>query len=179
MPTYGLNLDDGNGRVGRAIAEQALAQDLNRPHLLSLSSIIEKDRKNYYAGISQASRGDLNITQWVNWFTDAVLNAQNEAIKTIDFVLKKSSFWDTHQNSELNQRQIKVLKRIFKAGIDGFESGISAKKYTAITGCSKATATRDLTDLLNKGCTNKLEGAGRNIRYGLKFKDESLLFNFE
>ena len=162
--------DDGNGRVGRAIAEHALAQDLNQPSLLSLSTIIEKDKRAYYNGLNQASQPSLDITAWVNWFSRAVLLAQREAVQKVDFVLKKSKFWERYKNAELNQRQVKAVNKVFKAGPDGFEHGVSAKKYMSITHCSKATATRDLSNLVDKGCFYRLAGGGRNARYGLNLE---------
>ena len=159
--------DDGNGRVGRAIAEMALAQDLNRPPLLSLSTIIEKDKNAYYNGLNKASQLNLDITDWVKWFVDSVLLAQQEAAQKVDFVLRKSKFWEKHQNTELNERQKKALNKVFDAGSDGFEGGLSAKKYMSITSSSKATATRDLSDLVEKACLYRLEGGGRNARYGV------------
>lgn len=163
--------DDGNGRVGRAIAEMALAQDLNRPPLLSLSTIIEKDKNAYYDGLNKASQFNLDITEWVTWFVDSVLLAQQEAAQKIDFVLKKAKFWEKHQHTELNERQKKVLNKLFSAGSDGFEGGLSAKKYISITSSSKATATRDLGDLVEKECLYRLGGGGRNARYGLVLPD--------
>jgi Fic family protein len=162
--------EDGNGRVGRAIVEQALAQDLGHPPLLSLSSEIEKDRNGYYDTLNAASKASMDITPWVNWFADAVLRAQKDAATKVDFILKKAKFWDCHDQSEppLNERQHKVISKLFKAGPEGFEFGLSAKKYMAMSGCSKATATRDLADLLARLCLYRLEGGGRNARYGLK-----------
>tara|TARA_R110001632_G_scaffold40314_1_gene101016 strand:- start:25556 stop:26722 length:1167 start_codon:yes stop_codon:yes gene_type:complete len=163
--------DDGNGRVRRAIAETALAQDLNRPPLLSLSTIIEKDKNAYYNGLNKASQFNLDITDWVKWFVDSVLLAQQEAAQKVDFVLKKAKFWEKHKHTVLNERQKKVLNKLFNAGSDGFEGGLSAKKYISITSSSKATATRDLGDLVEKECLRRLEGGGRNARYGLKRVD--------
>lgn len=160
--------DDGNGRIGRAIAELALAQDLNRPPLLSLSTIIESDKNAYYGGLNKASQFNMDITDWVTWFVDLVLTAQKEAALKVDFVLKKAKFWEKHQHSELNERQRKVLNKLFSAGSDGFEGGLSAKKYMSITSSSKATATRDLSGLVEKGCLHRLEGGGRNTRYALR-----------
>ena len=162
--------DDGNSRVRRAIAETALAQDLNRPPLLSLSTIIEKDKNAYYNGLNKASQFNLDITDWVKWFVDSVLMAQQEAAQKVDFVLKKSKFWEKHQHTELNERQKKVLNKPFNAGSDGFEGGLSAKKYMGITSSSKATATRDLGDLVEKECLCRLEGGGRNARYGVNLE---------
>ncbi|MFT6988935.1 MAG: Fic family protein [Paraglaciecola sp.] len=166
--------EDGNGRVGRAIAEQALAQDLGRPPLLSLSTIIEKDKNTYYQELHKASRPSMDITLWVNWFSESVLKAQKDAVQKVDFILKKARFWDEHQDSPLNDRQKKVINRVFKAGPEGFEFGISAKKYMAMSGCSKATATRDLSKLVEMNCLTRLEGGGRNARYDLRLVDSEI-----
>lgn len=165
--------DDVNGRVGRAIAEQALSQDLKRPPLLSLSTIIEKDKNAYYDGLNRASQPNLDVSQWVNWFTSSVLSAQREAVKNIEFILKKAKFWDKFQNENLNERQVKAINKVFKAGPDGFEFGVNAKKYMGMTGCSKATATRDLGDLVDKKCLYRMEGGGRNARYGIQLEEGS------
>ena len=82
-----------------------------------------------------------------------------------------AKFWDRHREGDLNERQLKAITKIFKVGTEGFDHGVSAKKYMAMTGCSKATATRDLTELVNKGCLFRLEGGGRNIRYALNLED--------
>lgn len=84
--------DHGNGRVGRALAEQALAHDLGHPPLLSLSSQFLKDKSGYYQGLFQATRHDMDITPWVNWFTSAVLTAQNDEVKSVNLILKKAVF---------------------------------------------------------------------------------------
>jgi Fic family protein len=135
--------------------------------VLSLSTIIEKDKNAYYNGLNKASQFNLDITDWVKWFVDSVLMAQQEAAQKVDFVLKKSKFWEKHQHTELNERKKKVLNKPFNAGSDGFEGGLSAKKYMGITSSSKATATRDLGDLVEKECLCRLEGGGRNARYGV------------
>ena len=165
--------DDGNGRIGRAIIEYALAQDLGAPAVLSVSTHIEKKRNEYYRQLNQASccdESDLNlpemldITSWLTWFIETLLTAQAEAESRINTVFQKTRFWQRHQDTELSDRQIKALNKIFKAGKDGFPNGVSAQKYLALAKCSKATATRDLSDLVAKGCL-KQTGVGRGVRY--------------
>ncbi len=157
---------DGNGRIGRAIAEKALSQNLGYPVLLSLSAEIEKNKKEYYAELNHASLGELEITRWILYFCQLTLKAQANGKSHLQFVLNKSLFW-REKGPFLNDRQKKVLEKMFSKGIDGFEGGMSAKKYMAITDCSKATATRDLADLVAKECLRPLEGSGRNTRYEL------------
>lgn len=162
--------DDGNGRIGRAIAEHALAQALNRPPLLSLSTFLEKYKKDYYNQLNVASQFTMDITPWVNWFCNSVLKAQQDSVEKVGFILKKAKFWDQHQNKSLNERQKKVINKLFNAGPGGFAYGVSAKKYMSMTSCSKATATRDLTNLVDKKCLYRLKGGGRNARYGLNLE---------
>lgn len=158
--------EDGNGRIGRVIAEKVLSQELGRPALFSLSSIIQANKKKYYAELSRASSYDLNITPWVTYFVTTVYQAQLDAKKRIQFVVNKTKFWKRFENV-LNERHEKVIARMFEAGESGFIGGMNAAKYMGIAQCSKATATRDLTELLKFGCLVKLPGKGRSTRYAL------------
>lgn len=159
---------DGNGRIGRAISEKALSQDLSRPLLFSLSAEIMRHRKVYYEELSRASYYDLNITRWLTYFVKTIYEAQELARKQILFVVEKSRFWSLYKDS-LNLRQEKVIQRMFKAGVDGFKGGMSAQKYAVIARYSKATATRDLRDLVEKRVLLQLPGGGRSTRYTLNF----------
>jgi Fic family protein len=164
--------DDGNGRIGRALAEYCLGQDNQSNILLSLSSTIEKKRNEYYQQLQQASliqdKHELNISTWLNWFCQVVLLAQSETTDAIEFVMSKTRFWQKHDSTELSARQKNVLQKIFNAGHDGFRDGINAQKYTALGKCSKATATRDLSDLVNKECLTPIQSKGRHARYKIK-----------
>ena len=158
---------DGNGRVGRAISEIALSQEIGHPALLSLSTTIQGRQQDYYDALSRASRGSLDITGWLVWFTELVLDSQREAKAQISYVLSKARFWDTYFD-RLNGRQTKILGRMFREGSEGFKGGMSAQKYSKITKCSKATATRDLAELLKMGAFKKLDGGGRSTRYDMQ-----------
>lgn len=156
--------EDGNGRIGRAIAEKALAQSLNRPNLIALSDQIEFKRKGYYAALETANQNN-EITPWLLWFAETVLQAQENVIKRIEFVLGKAHFYDRFKD-QLNERQSKVLERMFREGVDGFKGGLSAENYIRITGTSRATATRDLQDLVENGALLRT-GELRHTRYYL------------
>jgi len=157
--------EDGNGRVGRAIAEKALSQGYGRPILMSLSKTIEKYRKEYYNELKEAQR-KLDITKWVAWFVNIISIAQAETDKLVGFTIKKMRFFDLY-NSQINERQAKVIGRMLEEGPDDFVGGINAKKYMSITGCSKATATRDLQDLRETGVIHPIGGSGRSTSYSL------------
>ncbi|MDO5968881.1 Fic family protein [Flavivirga aquimarina] len=158
--------EDGNGRVGRAIAEKALSQTVGYPLLLSLSVAIEAKRKDYYNALKLGQSSN-EITAWLEYFIDVILQAQSNSEALIDFILKKTKLFDIYQD-QLNDRQLKTIKRMLQEGPKGFKGGMTAKKYMRITQTSKATATRDLKKLLELGVF-KVQGDGRSTSYQIKF----------
>ena len=128
--------ENGSGRVGRALSEKALSQGLGQPALLSLSREIEARKKEYYDTLKEGQQSN-EITAWVSWFINMAIEAQIQAEEQIDFTLKKTRL---------------------------FDRGMNAKKYMSITGASKATATRDLQDLADKGVFTP-SGGGRSTHY--------------
>lgn len=153
--------EDGNGRIGRALAEKALSQTLGRPVMMSLSQAIEADRKAYYAAFNKAQRKN-DITEWLHYFVNVIHQAQINTSELIDFTLRKTKFMDQVRDV-LNERQLKVIVRMLGVP-EGFEGGMTARKYISITKASKATATRDLQELSEQGVLQP-EGAGRNVHY--------------
>lgn len=158
--------DDGNGRVGRAIADHALSQYLGYPTTACLATAIEADKKSYYLQLEKASCGSLDINGWLDYFSDTVNQAQEIAREEVDFVLAKTRFYEAY-GSQLNDRQARMVSRVFAEGRKGFEGGITTRKYEAITKCPNRTASRDLSDLVAKGIIIPLPGGGRTIRYEL------------
>lgn len=154
--------EDGNGRIGRAISEKALSQNAGRPVLLSLSQTIEANKKSYYNALEKAQMSN-EITKWIEYFVSMTLEAQNEAEQQIEFVLKKARFFDKFKD-QLNERQMKVVRRMLEQGAQGFEGGMNARKYVSIAKTSKATATRDLQDLADKSVL-VVSGGGRSTGY--------------
>jgi len=160
--------DDGNGRVARAVTDRALAQAEQRSvRFYSLSAAIMARRKAYYDQLEQTQRGELDITRWLSWFLDTLEEALQQALLRVDRVLAKTRFWQKQAMTVLNERQVKVLNRLLDTAGEAFEQGITASKYQSMTKVSKATATRDLAELLDKGCLRKLPGGGRSTRYVL------------
>lgn len=159
--------EDGNGRIGRAIAEKALSQTTGRPVLLSLSQTIEAERKHYYAALENAQQGN-EITQWIKYFATVVLKAQVQAAEIVAFTLQKTKFFDRFKN-QLNDRQLKVVRTMLEAGPRGFKGGMTANKYSSIAKTSKATATRDLQSLADLSVF-VAEGGGRSTHYTLNIQ---------
>ncbi|MFD2286773.1 DUF4172 domain-containing protein [Pedobacter petrophilus] len=158
--------EDGNGRIGRAIAEKVLSQTLGRPVMLSLSNTIERNKNAYYQALKNAQKSN-EISKWLNYFVETVLNAQLDAKQMIDFTLKKIKVFNSIKE-KINDRQIKVLQKMYSFGPGGFEGGMTAKKYISITETSKATATRDLQGLEKLGVLVAV-GGGRSVNYHLNY----------
>ncbi|OUS74562.1 hypothetical protein B5G52_00715 [Pseudoalteromonas sp. A601] len=167
---------DGNGRVGRAIAEHALFQDFSRPPLFSMSSMINTNRMDYYQKLRDTNYG-LQINEWIAWFVELVRTSQDKSLESVEFVLQKSKFWAEYEEVKLNQRQEKVMKKIFTVGSDGFvRDGLTNEKYRAITGAPPATATRDLKSLVDNGLLYPSGEGKRGLRYFVNFPQEKNLF---
>jgi len=156
--------EDGNGRLGRALAEKSLAQNIGQPSLIALAYTFERDRKGYYDQL-EIHQKTLNVTAWLRWFAETVLTAQQDTLTRVAFFIAKAKFYDQFRN-RLNDRQAKVIERIFREGPDGFKCGCSAENYIAITGTSRATATRDLQDLVEMSALSRT-GERRYTRYWL------------
>ncbi|QMU66715.1 MAG: DUF4172 domain-containing protein [Flavobacteriaceae bacterium] len=159
--------EDGNGRIGRAIAEKSIALSTKKPTLISLSHTIEANKKDYYTFLENNNK-TLEITDWLTYFGKTIVDAQKNTLKQIDFLIEKTKFFDRH-TTQLNDRQLKVVKRLFEAGYRGFKGGLSAKNYVKIAKTSESTATRDLLDLVKKGILIKT-GTFKSTRYSLNIK---------
>lgn len=156
--------EDGNGRIGRAVAEKALAQSLGQPSLIALGATILARRTRYYDALEAANKTN-EITPWLAWFAGTTLEAQRRTLALIEFIIDKTKLFD-RLGEQINERQKKALLRMFREGPQGFKGGMSAGKYSTITGASPATATRDLADLVEQGALIR-EGERKHARYKL------------
>lgn len=156
--------EDGNGRIGRAIAEKSLAQCLGQPTLTALAATILARRKSYYDALEAANKQN-EITNWLAWFAGTAIEAQRRTLALVEFLIDKTKLLD-RLRGKLNERQEKALLRMFREGPEGFKGGLSAGNYSAITGASPATATRDLAGLVAKEALVRA-GERRHARYHL------------
>lgn len=168
-------VDDGNGRLTRALTDLALSQaDSHSIRLYAMSVAILERRADYYRTLGSAQKGSLDITSWICWFLDTLDYSIELALQVIDRSLAKTFFWLRHCNDDLSPEQTKVLNRLLDGGEQGFENGISASQYQKVAGVSKPTATRHLAQLVDRGCIEKLPGGGRNTRYQICLHTEGV-----
>jgi Fic family protein len=157
--------EDGNGRIGRAIADLLLTRsekDTNR--FYSLSSQIQNERKNYYQILEKTQKGDLDITPWIIWFLSCLERSIQQALSTLDAAVYKGKFWQNLAGVSLNDRQRKMINCL----LDGFEGKLTTSKWARMTKCSQDTAYRDIVDLLNLDVLTKSSEGGRSTSYFLK-----------
>lgn len=156
--------EDGNGRIARAIADQALAQSEDcGQRFYSMSSQIRKERSDYYDSLERAQKGNVDVTEWLVWFLGCFSRALDGAETALAHVLRKADFWQRYAREPFAERQKKVLNRY----LDGFEGKLTAKKWAAIGKCSIPTAQRDIGDLVERNILRRNPGGSKNTSYEL------------
>jgi Fic family protein len=156
--------DDGNGRIARAIADQALARsEKSAQRFYSMSAQIRQERNAYYDILEATQKGDLDITSWLEWFLECLNRAFGGAETILAAVLSKARFWEIHAGASLNDRQRNIINRL----LDGFEGKLTSSKWAMLTKCSQDTALRDIDDLVQRGILTKNAAGGRSTSYSL------------
>ena len=157
--------DDGNGRIIRAITDMTLARsDKSIRRFYSMSAQIRAERKQYYEKLEETQKGSSDITEWILWFLQCLVNAINSTEETLSKILQKAEFWKLHSTTILNDRQQKIINRL----LDGFDGKLTSSKWAKINKCSQDTALRDIQDLMKKDILQKEASGGRSTNYGLR-----------
>lgn len=156
--------EDGNGRIGRAIADMLLARSENSPRrFYSLSAQIQLERKHYYSILEKTSKGGIDITPWIAWFYECLGRAIESSLASLAIVVHKTQYWDALSDVPLNERQRKMINLM----LEGFKGKVTSSKWAKITKCSQDTAYRDILDLTHRGLLLKNPGGGRSTSYSL------------
>jgi Fic family protein len=156
--------EDGNGRIGRAIADLCLARaDATAARFYSMSSQMEAERNDYYHQLESAQRGELDVTLWLHWFLECLGRAVSKAEATLSGVLRKASVWEKVNQQPVNDRQRTILNKL----LDGFEGNLTSSKYAKLAKCSEDTALRDIRALVECGVLIKTDAGGRSTSYTL------------
>ena len=166
--------EDGNGRLARALTDMALAQDEKlKVRFYSVSSEIMRTRNEYYKILEKVQRCSADVTEWYLWFIKCITAAIEHFQDIIADVLAKVDFWNQHAQTQLNERQKKVINRILEAGQGNFTGGLTTRKYVSIAKTSRATAFREIADMLDKKVLCQLSGKGRSVHYNLVWPKEN------
>lgn len=156
--------EDGNGRIGRAVCDMALARaDGSVQRFYSLSAQIQRERQAYYDALESAQKGTMDVTEWLEWFLECLLRAIQGAGEQTKEVVLKATFWSQWSGVPMNERQVKMLNKL----LDGFEGHLSNKKWATINHCSGDTALRDIKELVDRGILVSAGAGGRSTHYVL------------
>lgn len=156
--------DDGNGRIGRAIADLILARSENSSRrFYSLSAQIQKDRKTYYTILERTQKGDLDVSEWLEWFVSCLSRAIETTLSSLERIISKGHFWEALADVSLNERQRKIINCL----LDGLEGKLTSSKWAKMTKCSQDTAYRDIMHLMDVGILVKNADGGRSTSYSL------------
>ncbi|TDR87259.1 Fic family protein [Enterovirga rhinocerotis] len=154
--------DDGNGRIGRALADMMLARAEGlAQRFYSISARLRVERSAYYATLEAAQKGDLDITARLVWFLGILDKAIADAEVHLATVLRKAQFWAQPKLDGISIRQRKVLAKL----LDGFQGKLTASKWAALAGCSPDTALRDIDDLIGRSVLVRADAGGRSTHY--------------
>ena len=160
--------EDGNGRLARALTDMALSEDDRQPmRYYSISSQIMAEREAYYDVLERCQKGDGEITEWLIWFLGCFSRSITRSEGLLAAVLDKAAFWKMHVHASLSERQRKVINRMLDFGRGGFEGGMTTRKYVSLANVSRATAFRELNQLLELGFIKQNPGGGRSVSYDL------------
>lgn len=164
--------DDGNGRIGRAIADMALSQAENsKMRFFSISHQINKDKKQYYDILEKTQKGDCEITEWIIWYLDCLLRSVEQSDETLSKVLNKAIFWQTYAEIVMSERQREVLNLY----LDGYHEKLTAKNWAKRVKVSPDTAARDIKDLVEKGILIPQQGRVRDVFYGIRCNESIIV----
>jgi len=156
--------EDGNGRIARAISDMVLARsEKTAQRFYSMSAQIREDREDYYKFLEQTQKGNLNITQWLDWFLGCLGRAFEGASIILENVFQKARFWDNQRNTLFNERQRLVINRL----LSGLEGKLTSSKWAKLAKCSQDTASRDIHGLIELGILIKNAAGGRSTSYSL------------
>ncbi len=157
--------EDGNGRITRALTDMLLSRsDKSNQRFYSMSSQIRLERKEYYEILEKTQKGNLDITEWIKWFLNCLINSLKSSDSVLVKVLFKADFWTKHSKILINERQNKMLNKL----LDGIDGKLTSSKWAKIAKCSKDTAIRDINDLIDKDILQKESAGGRSTNYELK-----------
>lgn len=157
--------EDGNGRIARVLTDMLLARsEYSSNRYYSMSSQIKKNRKSYYQALEITQGSQLDITKWLQWFLENLIQAIENSNEIVSDVLNKSEFWSKNKDIVMNERQVKMINKL----LDDFTGNLTTVKWAKMCKCSQDTATRDITDLMKKGILIK-KGEARATHYIIKF----------
>lgn len=163
--------EDGNGRLARILSDILLARgEKSDFRFYNVSSQINKDKNRYYDILERMQRGDGDITEWLVWYMQKLVEALDEADTIVSNILNKSFFWQKASSVPMTERQTQMLNLF----LDGYEAKITSKAWATLAKCSKDTAIRDIQDLVEKNVLIEDIPGAKRPSYSIVYDAEDL-----
>ena len=163
--------EDGNGRLARILSDMLLARgEKSDFRFYNVSSQINKDKNRYYDILERMQRGDGDITEWLVWYMQKLVEALDEADTIVSNILNKSFFWQKASSVPMTERQTQMLNLF----LDGYEAKITSKAWATLAKCSKDTAIRDIQDLVEKNVLIEDIPGAKRPSYSIVYDAEDL-----
>jgi len=163
--------EDGNGRLARILSDMLLARgEKSEFRFYNVSSQINKDKNHYYEILERMQHGDGDITEWLVWYLQKLVNALDEADTIVTTILNKSFFWQKASAVPMTERQTQMLNLF----LDGYEAKITSKTWATLAKCSKDTAIRDIQDLVDKNILIEDIPGAKRPSYSIVYDTEDL-----
>ncbi|MBQ7741937.1 MAG: Fic family protein [Bacteroidaceae bacterium] len=163
--------EDGNGRLARILSDMLLARgEKSEFRFYNVSSQINKDKNHYYDILERMQHGDGDITEWLTWYLQKLVNALDEADTIVTTILNKSFFWQKASVVPMTERQTQMLNLF----LDGYEAKITSKTWATLAKCSKDTAIRDIQDLVAKNILIEDIPGAKRPSYSIVYDAEDL-----
>ncbi len=163
--------EDGNGRLARILSDMLLARgEKSEFRFYNVSSQINKDKNHYYEILERMQHGDGNITEWLVWYMQKLVDALDEADTIVTTILNKSFFWQKASSVPMTERQTQMLNLF----LDGYEAKITSKTWATLAKCSKDTAIRDIQDLVDKNILKEDIPGAKRPSYSIVYDAEDL-----
>ena len=153
--------EDGNGRIARAVTEFMLAKaEKSSYRFYSMSAQIQKQKNEYYKVLENTQKGTLDVTNWIKWFLETMLQALETSEIMVSKIIFKAEHWMEFNKFPLDENQKKMINMLF----DGFEGNMTSSKWAKICKCSQDTASRSIKQLVEYGIL-KQQGSGRSTHF--------------
>lgn len=163
--------EDGNGRLARILSDMLLARGENSEfRFYNVSSQINKDKNRYYDILERMQHGDGDITEWLVWYMQKLVEALNEADSIVTTILNKSFFWQKAATVPMTERQTQMLNHF----LDGYEAKITSKTWATLAKCSRDTAIRDIQNLVDKNILVENIPGAKRPSYSIVYDVEDL-----